>query len=107
MHQVIKRISLNVLNELSIKVNIADRYYPLKVTSEQEPAVREAARIINEKLKLVQQQFDVKDKQDVLGMTLLEFATRLVELERDQAGQAKELGSELLGLQSLLKDVSI
>ncbi|MES2690658.1 MAG: cell division protein ZapA [Bacteroidota bacterium] len=95
------------MDELSIKVNIADRYYPLTVNPEQEEIVREAAKLINDKLKLLQQQFEVKDKQDMLSMTVLEVTTQLITLQREAATGNEELTLHLKEMQSLLKDVSI
>jgi len=37
-------------DKLSIRVNVADRYYPLKVEREDEEKIRRAARLINEKV---------------------------------------------------------
>jgi cell division protein ZapA (FtsZ GTPase activity inhibitor) len=95
------------LNELSIKVNIADRYYPLTVTPEQEEIVRQAAKLINDKIRLLQQQFDVRDKQDMLSMTVLEFATELISLRKGNTENQLELNKQLAELQSLLKDVAV
>ncbi len=95
------------LKELSIKVNIADRYYPLKVTSEQEELVRQAAKLINNKLKALQQEFDVKDKQDMLSMTILELATQLITLQSKHVIEEDGLNAQLQELRTLLKDVSI
>ena len=95
------------LKELSIKVNIADRYYPLKVTAEQEEIVRQAAKLINAKLKALQQEFDVKDKQDMLSMTILELATQLITLQSKLVIEDDGLNAQLQELRTLLKDVSI
>ena len=56
------------MEELSIKIKIADREYPMKVKSEDEERVRNASRIINEKLKSYKEQFGLDDKQDLLAM---------------------------------------
>jgi cell division protein ZapA (FtsZ GTPase activity inhibitor) len=98
---------LLTLKELSIKVNIADRYYPLKVTAEQEEVVRQAAKLINGKLKALQQEFDVKDKQDMLSMTILELATQLITLQSKHVIEDDGLNAQLQELRTLLKDVSI
>ncbi len=95
------------MNELSIKVNIADRYYPLKVTPEQEEIVRQAAKLINDKLKALQQQFEVKDKQDMLSMTVLEIATQLITLQNGNLTDNTELQAQLQEMRTLLKDVSV
>lgn len=104
MYQVIKRITGLMLNELSIKVNIANRYYPLKVnTTEQEELVRQAAKLINDKLKAYGEQFNVKDQQDMLSMTVLEITTQLMTLQKQQAEEQQHLAAELQEVQALLK----
>lgn len=95
------------LKELSIKVNIADRYYPLKVKPEQEEIVRQAAKLINDKLKALQQEFDVRDKQDMLSMTVLELATQLITLQSRNVIEDEGLTAQLQELRSLLKDISL
>ncbi len=95
------------LKELSIKVNIADRYYPLKVTPEQEEIVRQAAKLINDKLKALQQEFDVKDKQDMLSMTVLELASQLITLQNKNVIEDDGLTAQLQELRILLKDISL
>lgn len=61
------------MSELSIKVNIANRVYPLSVQREEEEEVRKAATFINERLKVLEANFAVKDKLDLLAMLALEL----------------------------------
>lgn len=65
--------------KLSIKVNIANRIYPLKIDRHEEEGVRKAAKLINEKVKQFENDFAVKDKQDLLAMCALQFATEANE----------------------------
>ena len=60
--------------ELSIKVNIANRVYPLKINFSEEENIRKAAKLINEKMKEYEENFSVKDKQDLLAMAALQYA---------------------------------
>jgi len=69
--------------ELSIKVNIGDRFYPLKIEAEEEEIVRKAAKSINEKAQFYQENFEVKDKQDAIAMAALEFASELLSKSVD------------------------
>ncbi|MCX6334430.1 MAG: cell division protein ZapA, partial [Bacteroidia bacterium] len=55
-------------DKLSIRVNVADRYYPLKVERENEEKIRKAARMINEKVLQYKQRYADKDVQDFLAM---------------------------------------
>ena len=62
--------------EISIKVNICDRFYPLRIKSSKEAGVRSAAKTINERSRYYIQNFSVQDKQDALSMVSLELATK-------------------------------
>jgi cell division protein ZapA len=56
------------MEDLSIKIKIADREYPMKVKRSDEERVRLAGKLINEKLKTYREQFGIDDKQDLLAM---------------------------------------
>jgi len=68
-------------DKLSIKVNVADRYYPLKIVREDEEKIRKAAKLINEKVLQYKQRYLDKDVQDFMAMAALQFVTRLMECE--------------------------
>jgi cell division protein ZapA len=68
-------------DKLSIKVNVADRYYPLKVERENEEKIRKAARMINEKVMQYKQRYSDKDVQDFLAMASLQYVIKLNEEE--------------------------
>ncbi|HLF34732.1 MAG TPA: cell division protein ZapA [Cyclobacteriaceae bacterium] len=61
------------MKELSIKIKIADREYPMKVIPEDEERIRKAGRVINEKIKHYAQQFGIDDKQDLLAMVAFDI----------------------------------
>jgi cell division protein ZapA (FtsZ GTPase activity inhibitor) len=65
----------NVLEKYSIKVNILNRPYPLLVKSEEEEAVRNAAKLINDRIKAYKDRFSVQDDLDLVIMCCLELAT--------------------------------
>jgi cell division protein ZapA len=50
------------MDELSIRIKIADREYPMKVKRVDEERVRIAGKLINEKLKSYREQFGIDDK---------------------------------------------
>ena len=68
-------------DKLSIRVNVADRYYPLKVEREDEEKIRRAARLINEKVLQYKQRYTDKDVQDFLAMASLQYVIKLNEEE--------------------------
>ena len=67
--------------KLSIRVNIADRYYPLKIESEDEEKIRKAAKLINDKVSQYKTKYADKDIQDFMAMAALQFVIRLIEME--------------------------
>ncbi len=64
------------MSDLSIKVSIGGRIYPITVSASEEDKVRAAAVRVEENLKQLQNSYAVKDKQDLLAMTALQFATQ-------------------------------
>lgn len=79
-------------DKLSIRVNVADRYYPLKVEGENEERIRKAARLINEKVLQYKQRYVDKDTQDFLAMAALQYVIRLIEVEEDEEDTSVEDG---------------
>lgn len=74
------------MEELSIKIKIADREYPMKVKRHEEERVRAAGKLINEKLKSYREQFGLDDKQDLLAMTAFDcLVEKLAADESDHA----------------------
>lgn len=72
------------MRELSIKVVIAGRTYPLTVKQDEEENVRKAAKRIEERIKEFEKNYSVKDKQDLLAMCALQFANQLIDFEGKQ-----------------------
>jgi cell division protein ZapA (FtsZ GTPase activity inhibitor) len=85
-------------DKLSIRVNVADRYYPLKVERENEEKIRKAARMINEKVLQYKQRYTDKDVQDFLAMAALQYVIKLTEEEEKlQNDYLPEALRELIG----------
>ena len=67
--------------KLSIRINIIDRYYPLKIDRRDEEKIRKAGKIINEKVLQYKQKYSDKDAQDFLAMAALQYVTKLIDQE--------------------------
>ncbi|OQX98527.1 MAG: cell division protein ZapA [Bacteroidetes bacterium 4572_117] len=67
--------------KLSIRLKIADKYYPLKVERNEEERLRKAAKLINDKILQYKQKYSSKDTQDFMAMVSLQFATKFLECE--------------------------
>ncbi|MDR2222980.1 MAG: cell division protein ZapA [Flavobacteriaceae bacterium] len=59
-----------------IKISIADRVYPLTVAHSQEEALRSASKKIDVMIHQFEENYAVRDKQDVLAMCALQFASQ-------------------------------
>ncbi|MEC4116652.1 cell division protein ZapA [Myroides phaeus] len=62
--------------QLKIKLSIADRVYPLTVGYSQEEALRSASKKIDIMIHQFEENYAVRDKQDVLAMCALQFASQ-------------------------------
>lgn len=78
--------------EVSLKVLIAGRTYPLIVKQEEEQKVLQIAKTINDKLKEFEQSYSVRDKQDLLAMCALNLLTS----QYDTPPTSRELDKELV-----------
>ncbi len=68
--------------KFKIRITIANRVYPINVQSEEEEeSLRKAAVKINNLIQKFEQDYAVTDKQDVLAMCALQFASSL-EIDR-------------------------
>ncbi len=76
--------------KLKIKLSIADRVYPLTIRPEQEEGLRKAAKSIDLLAKQYEQNYAVRDKQDVLAMCALQFASSSVSDQQEETGTSRE-----------------
>ena len=65
--------------EVSIKIKIVSREYPLTVKTEEEATIRKAADMINAQVSEYEKNYTVKDKVDLLAMSALQLATQVVK----------------------------
>lgn len=72
---------------LKIKVNIANRAYPLTIKREEEEKIRVAVKQINDAVKRFEERYAVQDKQDVLAMCALQLASQVEKLRASQTEQ--------------------
>lgn len=79
-------------DKLLIRLNVVDRYYPLKVERREEEKVRKAAKMINDKVLQYKQRYVDKDSQDFLAMAALQFVIKYVESD-DKIDVSPILGS--------------
>ena len=91
-------------NKIKIKVNIADRIYPLTIRPEQEEAIRLSVKKIDQMIKQLEQSYAVRDKQDVLAMCSLQYATKLIQKDNSEDDSNKENLKKISNLNELIKE---
>ncbi|MDP5045486.1 MAG: cell division protein ZapA [Leeuwenhoekiella sp.] len=90
-------------DHLKIKLSIADRVYPLTIKPQQEEGLRKAAKEIEEMIKKFEQSYAVRDKQDVLAMCALQFASKTIQRDIEGSGESAEAIQQLRDLELLVK----
>jgi cell division protein ZapA len=90
--------------KLKIKISIADRVYPLTVNMSQEEAMRSASKKIDVMIKQFEENYAVRDKQDVLAMCALQFASQMEQKNVENAIDGTDSIERLTKLNNLLDD---
>ena len=86
-------------DKIKIKLNIADRVYPLSISPNQEESLRASASKIDSMTKQLENNYAVRDKQDVLAMCALQFAAELeIQLQNKIESEPLEKVNELINL---------
>ncbi|MGD1946565.1 MAG: cell division protein ZapA [Croceivirga sp.] len=88
--------------KLKIKLSIADRVYPLTIDPKQEEGLRKAAKNIDFLAKKFEQNYAVRDKQDVLAMCALQFASKIEQSGINESESTKEAKDRLRALNDLV-----
>ena len=81
--------------KLKIKISIADRVYPLTVDVSQEEGLRSASKKIDVMMKQFEENYAVRDKQDVLAMCALQFASQVEQKQIDKSTNNVETNERL------------
>ncbi|MBB3124938.1 MULTISPECIES: cell division protein ZapA [Mesoflavibacter] len=87
---------------LKIKLSIANRVYPLTIAPSQEEGLRLAAKKIEAMIKQFEQSYSVRDKQDVLAMCALQFASQVEQSILDKEYVSEHVEEKLKALNNML-----
>lgn len=88
--------------KLKIKISIADRVYPLTVDPSQEEGLRSDSKKIDTMIKQFEENYAVRDKQDVLAMCALQFASQVEQKQIDNAIDGEETIERLNKINTIL-----
>jgi len=92
------------MKELSIKIKISDREYPMKVDANDEEKIRLTGKKINEKIKLYRDQFGIDDKQDLLAMVAFDSLFEKIQSEDTQFVIGESVVEKVVYLNKLISE---
>ena len=92
------------MDKLSIKINIANRIYPMKIERSSEEYIRNAVKKIESRLKFYESNYAIKDKQDLLAMCLIEYASKFESNNSKKVIEDDGITEILNNIDSLLED---
>jgi len=90
------------VDKLSIKLHIANRIYPMKIERKSEEFIRNAVKKIEERLKFYEENYAIKDKQDLLAMCLIEYASKFESVNNKKVVEDDGLSEKLAEIEALL-----
>lgn len=93
------------MSEFSISITVADRPYKLVVEKEQEELFRNAAKLIDKRIKEYSSSYAFKDKQDLLAMIALEYTVSFLQNEQTTRESELLLNDKLTGIDNALNEL--
>lgn len=69
------------MGEISIKIKIADREYPMRINTEEEERIRRAGKLVNDKIKFFRENVGIRDVQDLLAMTAFDVLSESLKID--------------------------
>lgn len=94
------------MSKISIKVVVAGRSYPLSVNESEQAKVLQAAEDINRSIKMLQDNYAVKDMQDLLAMTALQLAIKPANQQPSAPQDFKAVEEKLQALSDELNQLN-
>jgi cell division protein ZapA len=88
--------------DLDIKVEIGGRPYNMSVKREEEEFVRAAAKNVNETITRYSKSFEYKDLQDLYAMIALQYASVMMQMEKEKSFKDKEMKDKLEEIDEIL-----
>ena len=89
-------------DKLSIKLHIANRIYPMKIERESEEYIRNAVKQIDGRLKFYEENYAIKDKQDLLAMCLIEYASKFESVNNKNVVEDDGFTEKLTEIEAIL-----
>jgi cell division protein ZapA len=92
------------MGEVSIKIKIAEREYPMRVEASEENVIRASAKLVDEKLKTYKDQFGISDKQDLLAMVSFDCMIQQMRSEEVETGLDHKVAERVASLDAIIAE---
>ncbi len=93
-----------MMSEVNIKVEVAGTVYPLKVNEEDEQNIREAVKLINNKIAEFERSYAIRDKKELMGMVMLQLVSELLKQSRGAETDLSNLRKLFTDVEGMLKN---
>lgn len=91
------------MEAVSVKIQIGDKEYPMKVKAGDEFRVHRTALALNEQLDLIKSKFGIVDKQDMFAMLAFDAYFEKMQAEDKEQNLLAAISEELDSLSAQLE----
>ena len=94
--------------EISVKIKVGNRVYPLTVDEKDKDRVEQAATMVNGNINKLKQDYGLNDWVDLLAMTAFEFANQSLDQSNPQINNSTSdqlLEKKLSDLQLQIEEI--
>ena len=91
------------MDELSIKVKIAEREYPMKAPVEEQGKIKEAEQQIAQKIKFFKDTSKIDDVQDLFAMVAFDAVVDKINSEKELSNGISKTAERYAELLELVK----
>jgi cell division protein ZapA len=93
------------MGELSLKIKIHDREYPIKVTEQDVEMMRDIESTLNERISNFRKKFKVENKQDLLAMVAFDLLVELTKKDKSLDIQQDQVADKVTQLNRMISEV--
>ena len=91
-------------DEIGVTIHLAGRPYRLLIKREEEEDIRRAAKLVDDQLNYYARTYSYNDKQDLLAMVALHYATTGMNAEEESGFIKQQLQGTLTAIDNLLTE---
>ena len=91
------------MSEVTLKIEIAGKGYPLKVTKDNADFIEEASLVIKNNLSEFEKKYSITDKKDILAMVFLQTVSEFLKERQNKQNELASLKTLLDELGDMVK----